>query len=525
MVDANQRPKTGEDHAPIRVDRDLILELNFEPAWARKAPTQAHFFAPDRPDGAVRRDDRRGGGGRDRGPDRQAGREREPRPRRAMRRGAEQEGRREGRSAPDGPGARSALRAPQREPQVEPAAVQVRFLPDQHGIGAVVRKIHATGRAYPLMDVAALFLSNPAACYVRIDLPGGNGVSTFYRCRLCGMAGMQHETVAAHVAALHMQDYFETRETETDAPSGVFTCVARCGLSGELLGPPNHHSTEERMRELYRRRFGGMSFAAYRQRVETVHDPALIEKWKALSSRRTEYVFKPRADAGPSTENTDAEPKPMSWAEAEAYMVRSVIPDAVTPCRRTAMPAEQARRIADPALRETVHLAWRAESRHPLSLSAALRAAFRHRRLYVFKAGSGMLFVTAVRPVPLDIAHVVDNLREVLVYLGAHPGCTRAELVAGLRPGKDMASEDGRAVLAPLRWLIEKGHIIEFHNGCLSVPLREVPGPEPKARPRRGRAKKRRGDGAKQKTRTEARPAAEQPSPRATPGQDATSRT
>jgi hypothetical protein len=524
MVESSQRPEPGETGTPVRVDRELILELNFEPEWARKPPTQAHFYAPERPERRPRGDERRGRG-RERGMERAQERDRVARGKREVRRGAERERRRETRPAPGGAPAAAEARAPRQEPRQEPrvapAPVQVRFLPEQARVGAVVRKIHATARAYPLMDVAALFLSNPAACYVRIELPGGNSAPAFYHCRLCGMAAMERQAIEAHVLAMHMADYFETRETETDPPSGAFTCVARCGLSGELLGPPNHHSTEDRMREVHRRRFPEMSFAAYRQRVETVHDPAQIEAWKAQSSRRIDYILKPGADAAPHAEG-EAEPKSMTWPEAEAYMLREVVPGAVTACRRTAMPADQARRIADPALRETVHLAWRKESRFPLSLSSALRAAFRHRKLYVFKAGSGMTFVTSVRPVPLDTEHVVETLREVLLYLGAHPGCTRAELVAGLRAGADAASEEGRAVLAPLRWLIEKGHIIEFHNGCLSVPLREVPDSEPKAPPRRGRGKKRRAGGARRNAAPAAKAPAEQGAPAANEGHNAT---
>ncbi|MBN1557907.1 MAG: hypothetical protein JW951_07155, partial [Lentisphaerae bacterium] len=148
-----------------------------------------------------------------------------------------------------------------------------------------------------------------------------------------------------------------------------------------------------------------------------------------------------------------------------------------------------ARRIADPALRRAVSEAWARETRFPLSLSLALRAAFRHKRLYLFKAGSGQTFVTATRPAPLDTAHVVAHLREVLGSLGEHPGSTRKQLVERLRPGADPGSAEGREVLAPLSWLIEKGHIIEFFDGSLSVPLRAAV-EKPKRPPRRRRKKR-----------------------------------
>ena len=78
---------------------------------------------------------------------------------------------------------------------------------------------------------------------------------------------------------------------------------------------------------------------------------------------------------------------------------------------------------------------------------------------------------TAVRPAPLDPEHAVDNIREVLLHLRAHPGCTRAQLVATLRPDAAVDTETASEVLSPLGWLIERGHIIEFYDGTLSVPM------------------------------------------------------
>jgi hypothetical protein len=60
----------------------------------------------------------------------------------------------------------------------------------------------------------------------------------------------------------------------------------------------------------------------------------------------------------------------------------------------------------------------------------------------------------------------------VLEYLTDHPGSTREQLVEGLRPGAEKDSSEAHEVLNPIRWLVEKGHLIEFFNGTLSVPSR-----------------------------------------------------
>jgi hypothetical protein len=60
----------------------------------------------------------------------------------------------------------------------------------------------------------------------------------------------------------------------------------------------------------------------------------------------------------------------------------------------------------------------------------------------------------------------------VLTHLQTHPGCRRKELVEALRPGAAEDSAPAAEVLSPLGWLIEKGHILEFFDGSLSVPLK-----------------------------------------------------
>jgi hypothetical protein len=91
--------------------------------------------------------------------------------------------------------------------------------------------------------------------------------------------------------------------------------------------------------------------------------------------------------------------------------------------------------------------------------------------LFLFKAGGGITFVTPIHPHALAPEHAIAPIREVLEFLHAHPGCTRQQLLDGLRPGAAADSPEVVAVLNPLRWLIDRGHVIEFFNGTLAVPM------------------------------------------------------
>ncbi|MBM4142896.1 MAG: hypothetical protein FJ225_04780 [Lentisphaerae bacterium] len=429
-------------------ERDVVLDLNFIPAWARRSPQEFRYADHDGAEGHGAAGRRAGGRSRGRG---------EPGPARRDDRGR----------ARDGGQPRGARRAAGRERR-GPAAeaprppVAVRLLPDQKQISAVTRQLHGTKRSYPLAQIAALFVRNPDACHFRVEADPEHRAAQIFQCRSCLAVSMDRAQMLTHARQKHLMEYFDAEVIEGDAPKGDFTCVARCGLSGVLLGPPNHHGCEERIQEIHSARFSGMPLEQYRQKIEIVSDKALIEQWKEERRKRTVYRRKGTAASGGA---------PLTWTEADAVFQREVAPSLVGAVRRARLTREAALGTEDGALRRVMQEAWEAERRFPRSLLFALRAAFRHKKLHIFRVGRGAEFVAAIRPTPLEAGHVVQHIREVLDHLRAHPGCTREDLLATLRPGAEPSAEAVAQVLVPLGWLADRGHIIEFHDGTLSVPL------------------------------------------------------
>jgi hypothetical protein len=90
--------------------------------------------------------------------------------------------------------------------------------------------------------------------------------------------------------------------------------------------------------------------------------------------------------------------------------------------------------------------------------------------LYLFKAGK-INFVTHIKSHPIKPEDTIENIAEVLRFLQDNPVSTRLHLLEILHPSIDPKSAEAKAALQPLGWLIERGHIIEFFNGTLSVPL------------------------------------------------------
>lgn len=522
-----------EKKDPISLDLDLM----FAPDWARQSPaeTRQHFSHVSYQD----HDDEPGGRRRDgkwneRG-SRSGNRDREH-PRREERRNMRRDERRNNFDRPD---KRSAAGYPQepsprqpidRPPQSErpprdsydrssrpprgpqqppePLPFEIRLLPEQKALGSIIRRVQTTHRAYPLRDIARLFLDNPAACLMRIELNKDQPQeSRVYQCKVCGIPGLSQEEIAAHIATTHLDHFFDVADVEGEAPTGNFPCVARCGFSGELLGPPNHHSYAIKVQEMLRTRYPHKLPEEYQDRIEMVRDPEVIEQWREQAKTRSLYRLKtaepeptakpsakttvesPAADATASADDTtdttapadvNAEATtpeeelptspPMERDAAERLLMREIIPTQISATRSLVATVEVAKRSPNRQIVRALNEILQRENRFPALLFFALRGAFRHRKLNLFKANDprGLDFVMLTKPTALDTSYATEELRTMCGHVNNTPGITRQELLTTI------AGADNDTLLkatTALNWLVERGHIIEYYNGVLCAPM------------------------------------------------------
>ncbi|NKB24296.1 MAG: hypothetical protein GKR87_07975 [Kiritimatiellae bacterium] len=127
--------------------------------------------------------------------------------------------------------------------------IEVSFIPEKNSLHLLVRKLHASVKAHPLSKLALIFLARPKTCRVKIEVfPVGSNQesSPFYQCKTCKTLFLTEQKCEDHILNTHMEEYYERKEKEAEPPKGNFVCIARCKLSGTLLGPPNYHGYAEK---------------------------------------------------------------------------------------------------------------------------------------------------------------------------------------------------------------------------------------------------------------------------------------
>jgi hypothetical protein len=353
--------------------------------------------------------------------------------------------------------------------QQQASLLEISFIPERRGLKPLARLFAKTARAYSLMEVAAMFLSRPEFHAVKLEVikpADGPAPFSLYQCRECQAIFMSREQAILHGLAKHFDLFYERQETMGEPPKGKFNCVARCGLSGILLGPPNYHGFNDRLLELHRSRFAALPIEAYRNKIVNVTDPAIVEQWRQEVCRHVTYQTRQKEGAAPQVFKRSA--------EVEAHFREHVAPGLVREGYRFIVPGATSRQIEDPVVSRAIQYAWPRENRFPIKMASALYPAFRSYGLTLFKTPDRNTFVTAIQPYPIDPSQTLEIIRLIVERLMAHPGMARSELVATLFPDAPPNSPPVAEAMNQLRWLIDKGHVIEFSNGKLAVPFNQA---------------------------------------------------
>ena len=414
---------TNESAEPV--DLSGLGSFDFTPAWAKgnASDTSKYKKFEERDERGARRDDRPRGEGRKPFGNSAGARDT------SSYRGGDSAGGRGRAAGPQAAAAGARDARPHRgdrvqRPFVKPMEVDVRILPNQKELGPVIRRIQTSHFAYPLKNLAYFFLDHPEACVLRVSPKKdsqGEPIS-FYQCKTCGWTALDPEALLSHVVSAHMGDYYSAEEIECEPPKGAFTCVAKCGLSGELLGPPNLHGYDARIREMLRTRYPGMSEEEYRARIVTVRDQETIEEWRKSAVKKTIYRLK-KAPVSAETPDGVADSPALEREAATAEFRRMLAPALMGVSRTVDLPADMALKCPDRSFVYACRDALAKERRFPASLFYALRGAFHHRKLFFFRANDprGPEFVSAVAFAPLDCEHAIPELSEIVKHVEAHP--------------------------------------------------------------------------------------------------------
>lgn len=424
---------------------------------------------------------------------------------------------------------------PEAPPMVQGLATFIE--PEKKAIEALATTIRAAGKAFSVFDAARLVLQSGDRFHVKFSIPPDSAV------KLCtipadGSVWLGREEAVSHF--LHsegIKDFYRVEEIELEEPKGVFTNIAVCGMTGEMLGPTSHHSYQAALHRIHHERFSDMRFEDYKRRVRTENSPEIIEKWKDSQKRGQVWVY-----LTPALEEGVEPLKLKSRGEMEAHFRQTHADSLVHETAEAWVPGNIPRQNLSPALYHALRRSVDDARKHLLPVAQLLCSGFEGHGLKLFKRRGGKLWVSRTRPRALDSSVVLsDRIARMLEIVKSKPGIAVKELIELVAPAAERKSaraqpeagpvDDAMAVsaeapavteaaatpaaegpapaskqepearaaaqtpaapqqewsaeqlhaLQDLHWLNSEGYVIQYSDGIVFIGVTEPPPPKPKA--------------------------------------------
>ena len=163
----------------------------------------------------------------------------------------------------------------------------------------------------------------------------------------------------------------------------------------------------------------------------------------------------------------DNRPYELTQEEVEKEFREKYLSKLMKTTHRAIMPGRLLERMTDPSLKSLTSFHLSRETQRPNSIIFALRPAFKHMRLKVYRF-EGELMISSVEPhpIPADLK-VTPEIQQILDYVAVNPHCHAKQALEAVAKQSEEVTPD---LVSHFRWLIEKGHLIEFHDETLLVP-------------------------------------------------------
>lgn len=341
------------------------------------------------------------------------------------------------------------------------------------------KEVHQVARVYPLFDVAKILLAEKARCRAIFEAPLPH--APLVRGKLDESLFLTRDEAIRHLWNSDLRnDQIEEETIEVDPPTGNFQAIARCGISGEWLGPVNFHSYQTNLRRLHRERFAKMPFELYAAKVRTERGEEAVNAWLETMKKKTRWRIKGDGDE--------------AWIDDRAAAERAVAERCFDKAFEETRIAEVSGAILaknlSPSLLTSLKIAGSHARKHPAILIPAVCRAVEAEHLPVFKR-QGKLHTGPARPHPLPAnAILAERPGKMVAWIRENSPAKLEGLWKSVLPEGSTAPPAEYA--ADLFWLLHQGHILLYTDDTLVVQeAREAAAAEAGAEVKKAKKKKK----------------------------------
>ncbi len=208
-----------------------------------------------------------------------------------------------------------------RAPYISPYFVATCY-PEDNGFAAMVKAVRASCRTYQLFEITKAVLEKndrfvivlqrarperpaPAAPAAEGETPAKPAVpakpAPLFMSLPDHLPFDTEDAAIQHALGNNLGAFFDLQEVEVEAPKGNFPIINKCGITGELLGPPNHHRYQNILQQHHAAKLSRMPFERFRESIVSMREPEVIAQWLEKMKKAVRYTWKPPVARTPST--------------------------------------------------------------------------------------------------------------------------------------------------------------------------------------------------------------------------------
>lgn len=339
-----------------------------------------------------------------------------------------------------------------------PAAegVKASIMPIEEGVDNLVKEISATGRTYSVFDLARVVLGARERFQITLLSNEKEKGPEFIQSKHDGAVFLSKDECLSYAASADwMSEIYKSEEVEQEAPAGEFQNIAKCGFSGELLGPTNFHGYQDKVLELHRTKFSHLSLENYKKRIVNESGEEVVSLWKESMTKRT--IYKLASDEEVVFDNKSLMLQHFATSEFDNHFHKT---------HKVQVPSTIEAKKLSPSLLSSLKECIQEQRRYPGDLSSFLCRQLTGRQLAVFK-WQGKLHCGPSRPhmLPEDL-NMADRPKAIYTWVADHIGAGIDALWKDVCPA-DIEEKAKQEWYHDLRWLIKEGYVIFMNNGLL----------------------------------------------------------
>ena len=301
--------------------------------------------------------------------------------------------------------------------------VKVDLYPQDEAFDALINRLQSNNRTYELFEIAHLILEKPERFVAVVspivknnkqNVPADEAPLLYYS--VPGHLPFSTEEEAMnYVLSNHLELFFNSEEIDLEAPKGNIQMVNKCGVTGDLLGPPNYHRYQEFVQFHFSNRINGMSYEKYCSKIVVDKDQQSIEAWLEKMKKGFQYTLKEKEDGDP--ESFD------SLESVRQYLLEHRKDKVLGSGKSIRFAGRDIERMPKGNIRRSVEAYIQQQLNFPLDTANNIRGRLRRHKFAVYKKGSkGVSYVCAIKRKFRNSSTVfTDTIQQLIAFLEKNP--------------------------------------------------------------------------------------------------------